>query len=148
MFSYCIIVATESLVLLSFDRFFFIVTSFYYELYMTVNKAVMIVALSWVLAAILSSPPLFGFGRFEFAYSYGVCVPGYEGQLGYSLYTFLMTSVFVSRGIVVTSVWTLCFTRKFLKRKSQQILIDSQGGSPYTAQERRIIGLFGMLIFY
>ena len=145
MFSYCIIVATESLVLLSFDRFFFIVTSFYYELYMTVNKAVIIVAVSWVLAAILSSPPLFGFGRFEFAYSYGVCVPGYEGQLGYSLYTFLMTSVFVS-SIVVTSVWTLCFTRKFLKRKSRRVLIDPQGGNPYAAQERRIIGLFGMLI--
>ena len=145
MFSYCIIVATESLVLLSFDRFFFIVKSFYYEMYMTVNKAVIIVAASWILAIILSSPPLYGFGRIEFAYSYGVCVPGYEGQLGYSVYTFLMALILIG-SIVVTSVWTLCFTRKFLRNKSRRDLLNPQESNPYAAQERRIIGLFGMII--
>ena len=81
---------------------------------MTVNKAVIIVAASWILAAFMSILPLLGFGASEFAYSYGACVPGWEGQAGYSIFVFLVILALVG-SIIVTSIWTLCFTRKYLK---------------------------------
>ena len=145
IFSYSTFVATESLVLVSFDQFFFIVKALQYDKYMTVNKAVIIVAVSWILAAILSILPLLGFGIYEFAYSFGTCIPGGEGQIGYSIYFFLVILIFVG-SIIVTSIWTLCFTRKYLRDKATGPIPTQGSNHVYASQQRRIIGLFGMLI--
>ena len=143
---YGFLVANESLVLVSCDRFFFIVTALQYKKYMTVNKAVIIVAASWILAAFMSILPLLGFGAYEFAYSYGTCVPGWEGQAGYSIFVFLVILVLVG-SIIVTTIWTLCFTRKYLKNTATgSVPTDTQRSNVYASQQRRIIGLFGMLI--
>ena len=147
LFSYSTFVATKSLVLVSFDRFFFIVKALQYKKYMTVNKAVIIVAVSWILAAILSILPLLGFGAYEFASSIGTCLPAWEGQTGYSIFLFLVISILVV-SIIVTSMWTLCFTRKYLRNTATgPVPTDTQGSNHvYASQQRRIIGLFGMLI--
>ncbi|XP_019856581.1 PREDICTED: high-affinity lysophosphatidic acid receptor-like [Amphimedon queenslandica] len=145
IFIFSILTATESLVLLSFDRFFFIVKALHYKKYMTVNRAFIIVAVSWLLAAFLSMLPFFGFGAFEFASSYGMCVPGWTGQAGYAIFSFIVISIFIG-SITVTSLWTMCFTRKYLKNAATNISTAASPGNPYAAQERRVIGLFGMLI--
>ena len=146
LFSYCSFVATGSLVLVSFDRFFFIVTALQYKKYMTVNKAVIIVAVSWILAAFLSILPLLGFGAYEFTSSIGTCIPGWEGQVGYSIFIFLLIIIHIG-SIIVTTIWTLCFTRKYLKNTATSpVPTDTQGNNVYASQQRRIIGLFGMLI--
>ena len=146
LFTYSFFTAIESLVLVSFDRFFFIVKALQYKKYMTVNKAVIIVAVSWVLAAFLSILPLLGFGAYEFAYSYGTCVSGWEGQTGYSTFTLFIILICIS-SIVVTSIWTVCFTRKYLRSTATgPVPTDTQGNNVYASQQRRIIGLFGMLI--
>ena len=114
IYSYSTFVATKSLVLVSFDRFFFIVKALQYKKFMTVNKAVIIVAVTWILAAILSILPLLGFGVYEFSSSFGTCVTGWLGQTGYSIFMSLVISILVG-SIIVTSIWTLCFTRKYLR---------------------------------
>ena len=140
VFTYSVVIATESLVLLSFDRFFFIVKAVQYEKYMTVNKAVIIVAVSWILAAILVSPPLYGFGNYRFSNSYGICVPNFR-DLGFSIYGCFILFSFIS-SIVVTSLWTYCYTRKYIRRRNSRIFRNNV----YMSQERKLIGLFGMLI--
>ena len=145
LFSYSTFVATESLVLVSFDRFFFIVKAVQYKKYMTVNKAVIIVAVSWILAAILSILPLLGFGVYEFSSSFGTCVTGWVGQTGYSIFMSLLILILVG-SIIVTTIWTLCFTRKYLRDKATGPVHTQGSNHVYASQQRRIIGLFGMLI--
>ena len=144
------IVDIESLVLLSFDRFFFIVKALQYKRFMTASKAVIIVFVSWIVAALLSTPPLFGFGTFEFAYSYGTCVPGWEGQPGYTLYVVIVVGIYISC-ITVTSLWTLIFTRRYLKNRNIRRNIVSAHDQEncsyrYLTTERKLIGMFGMLL--
>ena len=116
LFTYSFGVTTESLVLVSFDRFFYIVKALQYEKYMTSNKAVIIVAVSWILAAILCSTPLYGLGKFEFDSSNGNCVSIIENEVGFSVYFSVVFSRFII-SIIVTSAWTYCYTRKYLKKK-------------------------------
>ena len=142
IFSYCFLVVTESLALLSFDRFFFIVKALQYKKYMTVNKAVIIVAASWILAAFMSTPPLYGFGSFEFSQNNGICVPTVKDQLGFAIYGFIVVLTLIA-SIIVTSIWTYCYTRKYLKRRNDR---KKYTNSVYISQKRRLIGLFGLLI--
>ena len=146
LFVYSFYTAIESLVLVSFDRFFFIVKALQYERYMTVNKAVIIVAASWILAAFMSILPLLGFEAYKFAYSYGTCIADLEGHTGYSIFIFLIILICIS-SIVVTTIWTVCFTRKYLRKTATgPVPTDTQENNVYASQQRRIIGLFGMLI--
>ena len=145
IYSYSTFVATKSLMLVSFDRFFFIVKALQYKKFMTVNKAVIIVAVSWILAAFLSILPLLGFGVYEFSSSLGTCVTGWVGQTGYSIFMSLVISILVG-SIIVTSIWTLCFTRKYLRDTATGPVSTQGSNHVYVSQQRRIIGLFGMLI--
>ncbi|XP_019862536.1 PREDICTED: probable G-protein coupled receptor 101, partial [Amphimedon queenslandica] len=102
LFAWSTLIATESLVLLSFDRFFFIVKAGKYNEHMTVKKALIIVVASWILATILVSPPQYGFGGFNFAESYGLCGPSFR-SVGFSVYgSVIIGSLIIS--IVVTSL--------------------------------------------
>ena len=145
IYAYSSFVATESLVLVSFDQFFYIVKALQYDKYMTVNKAVIIVAVSWILAAFLSTLPLLGFGVYEFSTSFGTCVTGWQGQTGYSIFMSLVILILVG-SIIVTSIWTLCFTRKYLRDKATGPVHTQDSNHVYASQQRRLIGLFGMLI--
>ena len=136
------IIATLSLVLLSLDRYFFIVKSFAYEKYMTSNKAVLIVIISWILGPALSSPPLYGLGMTEFSTSIGICIPSFNNAPGLSIYILLMTLLFIG-SIVVTSTWTFCYARKYLKERNTRRNFRE---SVYITQRRKLIGLFGSLI--
>ncbi|XP_011409750.2 PREDICTED: octopamine receptor-like [Amphimedon queenslandica] len=140
LFGWSTLIATESLVLLSFDRFFFIVKAGKYNEHMTVKKALIIVAASWILAAILVSPPQYGFGGFVFANSYGLCGPNFR-SVGFSVYGFfIIGSLIIS--IVVTSLWTYCYTKKFIKEMNSRMLRESV----YFSQHTKLVGIFGTLI--
>ncbi|XP_011407162.2 PREDICTED: trace amine-associated receptor 13c-like [Amphimedon queenslandica] len=143
IFTFTILTATESLVLLSFDRFFFITKSFQYNKYMTVNKALVIVSLSWALAVFLSILPFLGFGVHEFLSGVGLCVAGWNGQTAYAIVSFLVLCIFIG-SIIVTSIWTLCFTRKHIKKTAIRTSIGAERSNH--TQERKVIGVFGMLI--
>ena len=136
------IIATLSLVLLSFDRYFFIVKSFAYERHMTSNKAVIITIISWLLGPVLCSPPFYGLGMTEFSDSYGICIPTFENEPGLAIYLLIVTFTFIG-SIVVTSAWTFCYTRKYLKKRSTRMNCSN---SVYITQRRKLVGLFGALI--
>ena len=145
---YSFMVATEGLVLVSCDRFFFIVKDLQYKKYMTANKAVIIVAVSWILAAILTAPPLVGFGAVKFVSSIGTCFPGWKGQTAYAIYVFIILMVIIS-SVLVTSIWTFVYTWRYLQSRSHRkslITTHGQRSSKYLSQEKKLIGLFGMLI--
>ena len=141
-FWYSVIVIYMMLAAISFDRFLFIVKPDHYKQFMRPKAAVALIISIWVVAALLNSTPFFGLGKFVYS-PYGCCVPLWENQLGYFIYTFLIFLMIVCV-IIVTSVWTYCFTRKFIQEHSQ--LADS---SVYVSRKRRLIGIFGaMLITY
>ena len=139
---YSVIVIYMMLAAISFDRFLFIVKPHRYKQFMRPKAAVALIISIWVVAALLNSTPFFGLGRFGYT-SYGCCVPEWENQSGYFIYIFLLSLMIVCV-IIVTSVWTYCFTRKFIQEHSQ--LADS---SVYVSRKRRLIGIFGaMFIAY
>ena len=141
IYAYSFAAATFSLVLVSFDWFFFIVKALQYKKYMSVNKAVIIVAASWILVAILISPS-FALGNYQFSQSFGLCTPVFNDQPGFAIYgsAFFITLI---ASIIVTSTWTYCYTRKYLKKRSDR---RNYADSVYISQKRKLIGLFGTLI--
>ena len=141
-FWYSVIVIFMTLATISFDRFLFIVKPHRYKQFMRPKAAVALIISIWVVAALLNSTPFFGLGKFVYL-SFGCCAPLWENQLGYVIYMFLIFLMIVCV-IIVPSVWTYCFTRKFIQEHSQ--LADS---SVYVSRKRRLIGIFGaMLIAY
>ena len=141
-FWYSVIVIFMTLATISFDRFLFIVKPHRYKQFMRPKAAVALIISIWVVAALLNSTPFFGLGKFVYL-SFGCCAPLWENQLGYVIYMFLIFLMIVCV-IIVPSVWTYCFTRKFIQEHSQ--LADS---SVYVSRKRRLIGIFGvMLITY
>ena len=116
-----------------------------YELYMTVNKAVIIVAVSWILAAIINVIPVVVFGNYDYEYKYSTCMPLAKDNIVYSTIYFIFIFILIG-SIIVTTIWTLCFTRKYLKDKATGPILTQGSNHVYTSQQRKIIGLFGMLI--
>ena len=99
----------------------------------------------WLLAALLNSTPFYGLGEFGYR-SYSTCVPVWQGNRGG--YVIFMLTVFglIIIIIVITSVWTLCFTCNFLRHQSK---INTAGSSVYVMKKKQLFGIFGtMLIVY
>ena len=145
LISYNFNVATDSLALLSFDRFFFIVKAYSYERYMSTKKALIIVAVSWLLAAALSSPPLFGFGEFELSHSFGFCIPTFGSNPALAVYCFMIFTIPIFI-VIVTTVWTYCHTRRYLNERNARMMQNSKRTSYFSKEGSKVIGLFGMLI--
>ncbi|XP_011408701.1 PREDICTED: rhodopsin, GQ-coupled-like [Amphimedon queenslandica] len=124
---------------ISVDRCIFIVKPNFYKKFMKPKVTLTLIALIWVVALILDTASLYGFG--EVAYGeYGACVPRFEGEIIYVVITITLVIMKICI-IIVTSIWTYCFTRKFIQEHSQ--LADDV----YVSRNRRLIGIFcAMLI--
>ena len=140
MMWYGVLLVTMTLAVISFDRFLFIVKPFAHKKYMKPYTAVIIVVIVWISCAILNTTPLYGLGKFIYAKSHGNCVPGWENETGYVVYMLLIFALMVSC-IVITSIWTCCFTHKFLKRTEQ-----NHEDTNYISKRHKVIGIFGMLL--
>ena len=139
MMWYGVLLVTMTLAVISFDRFLFIVKPFAHKKYMKPYTAVIIVVIVWISCAILNTTPLYGLGKFVYAESHGNCVPGWEGQLGFVIYSLLIFTAMVGT-VVVTSVWTYCFTRKFIQKT------QTKGNTIYVAKKHQLFGIFGTLL--
>ena len=114
---YTILVISMTLAAISFDRFLFIVKPNHHKTFMKPCVALCLTISIWLLAALLNSTPLYGLG--EFAYRpYGTCGPVWRGEKGYVSFMLTVVGLIVAI-IIITSVWTLCFTRNFLTRQSE-----------------------------
>ena len=141
---YCGYVMLMTLSLVSIDRFLFIVKPHLHKRFMSPRVALVLVIIVWIVNAVFIS---FGFINgsgivYQYIDNVGVC---------YAYSTSPITSVFrlslivILLGIItVTSVWTFCFTRKFINNQSMIV-----GESVYSSRKKRLFGIFGsMLLVY
>ena len=128
---------------ISFDRFLFIVKPHLHKRFMKPWVALTITATIWLLSALMCSFPLAHFGSvFLYFSDVGTCGLFFTNPV-LSLLSFLSLMIMVGI-IVITSVWTFCFTRKFIRNQS---LVA--GESIYARKKKRLFGIFGaMLLIY
>ena len=136
-----ILVISMTLAAISFDQFLFIVKPNHHKTFMKPWVALCHTISIWLLAALLNSTPFYGLG--EFAYrSYGTCGPVWKGNIGYVSFMLTMFGLIVAI-IIITSVWTLCFTHNFLTRQSE--IAGSSTSSVYVSKKERLFGIFGAM---
>ena len=134
-----IMVINATLTAISVDRWLFITKPIFYKQYVKPKVAAIVVINIWVLTGLLSTTPFFGIGQYFFG-SFGSCGSKFEDE---TVFTLLVLIVFLPEIgiIVVTSIWTYCFTKKFL---DEQTHIDEN--NVYVSKKRRIVGIFGLML--
>ena len=142
MFWYGALLVTGTLAIVSFDRFLSIVKPFIHKQYMKPHTAVIIIVIAWIICAILNTTPFYGFDEFSYYRNqdHGASACGavwIEQRLYLAL---LLIIILILIGIiVVTSIWTCCFTRRFLEQ-------HQAGSNIYVNKNRKLIGIFGSLL--
>ena len=135
---------------ISVDRFLFLVKPVIHKRFMKSWVALVIVILVWILSCLLNIPPYFGLGQIVFLRSIGTCGTIWTGQQNYLLFFCLATTVVIVI-ILITTVWTFCFTRRFIQRIVHQHHLNSGKDTDnskhvYTQRMKKLIGVFGMLM--
>ncbi len=138
-----VLLITFTLTAISVDRFLFIVKPLLYKRLMKIWVAVTIVVLAWMLSCMLCLPLLFGIGRYSYSEYITTCIPYLTDTRGFVilLYGILFLCVAV---IVFTTLWTFCFTRKFLKTFNSSH--NNGQDHVYNKRLKKVIGLFGALL--
>ena len=141
---YCGYVMLMTLSLVSIDRFLFIVKPHLHKRFMSPRVALVLVIIVWIVNAVYFS---FGFINgsgivYQYMDNLGVC---YAYSTSPITSVFRLSLIIILLGIiVVTSVWTFCFTRKFINNQSMIV-----GESVYSSKKKRLFGIFGsMLLVY
>ena len=124
---YTALVIVMTVAAISVDRFLFIVKPHLHKRFLRPWVALTLTIGIWILAVLLS---IVGF--FETSNSIGILI-----------YVILL-SVILLGIIFVTSIWTFCFTCRFINNQSV-----TAGESVYASRKKRLFGIFGsMLIVY
>ena len=127
---------------ISFDRFLFIVKPHLHKRFMRPWVALTLTIAIWVLSAVLCSTPFYGLGSFSFDQLLGFCFPLWI-SVDFVVSSLVIMFFFFSV-IIVTSVWTLCFTHRFMTQQSQ-----ISNDNVYAAKKKWLLGIFGsMLLVY
>ena len=72
---YAALLVLATLAIVSFDRCLSIVKPFVHKQYMKPHTAVIIIVITWIICAMLSTTPLYGFGIFRYSEIQGICFP-------------------------------------------------------------------------
>ena len=99
------------------------------------HTAVIIILIAWITLAILNTTPFY---EFIFSLEHGTCVPLWTEETLYLVFSVIVLLILIGV-IVITSIWTCCFTRRFLQQ-------HEAGSNIYVSKNRRIIGIFGSLL--
>ena len=156
VFSYTVSLSLTTLAAISFDRFLSIVKSDFHRRKMRPKLVMAIVVIMWIYALILAVPIFIGNtgGNKNYAYSdsTGMCLPWLVGKQSYAIFFSIATLLPIGI-IVVTTIWTFVFTRKFLqkdyrrRRDTLQRKDDKKvERSVYLVRIRNLIGVFGSLL--
>ena len=152
VFAYGIQLTLWTLTVISVDRFLFIVKPFIHKRFMTTWVAGLLVLCIWIFSCIINIPPYFGFGQYAFGQFTATCVQVWVGHRGFLVYLCLIVLV-VAVAIIVTTIWTFCFTRNFIKRtylstsaQTNPTNNDNLHKHLYTSRMRKVIGIFSLLI--
>ena len=140
----CAYITYMTLSLISIDRFLFIVKPHLHKRFMSPRVALVLVIIVWIVNAVFIS---FGFINgsgivYQYIDNLGLCYAFTTSPITSVIR--LSLSVILLSIIVVTSVWTFCFTRKFINNQSMIV-----GESVYSSKKKRLFGIFGsMLLVY
>lgn len=144
MFWVSITLVTVSLVVISFDRFFFVVKALQYRQYMKPSIATIIVIASWIFSIVINIP-MIPLRYLIFSSSFATCTPSFH-SIGFTVYM-VVFFILALLSFTITSIWTFCFTQKFLQntqtRRNYSGLVQD---NVYTSKSRMLMGIFGMLI--
>ncbi|XP_019853971.1 PREDICTED: apelin receptor A-like isoform X2 [Amphimedon queenslandica] len=138
---YCVYVMLMILSLISIDRFLFIVKPHLHKRFMSPRVALVLVIIVWIVTAVLfSSGFINGSGIvYQYVENLGGCYVYTTGPIA-SVIRYLFASLILSI-IIITSIWTFCFTRKFINNQSMIV-----GESVYASKKKRLFGIFGSMI--
>ena len=143
--TYCSVYNTYmTLSLISIDRFLFIVKPHLHKRFMSPRVALVLVIIVWIVTALLFSSGFINGSGLTYRYidNIGGCYVGITSPIA-SIFRFSFASIILSI-ILITSVWTFCFTRKFINNQSMIV-----GESVYASKKKRLFGIFGsMLLVY
>lgn len=126
---------------ISVDRFLLLVKPYFHKRYMNIWVAIAILVMSWVLSCVFSLPPLV---KYEYTAYFLSCIPRWKGNMIAAVISYLPAFLCIIV-IVVTTIWTLCFTMKFIQR-SQQPVSSPSDDNLYNKRICKIIGMFGTLL--
>ena len=143
---YSTITILLTLAAVSFDRFLFIVKPRIHKRFMRPRVTAILTIFIWLLAAVMTSTPFYGFGEFEYEPVYGSCLARWKGT-GFVVY-FAIIFLSIITVITVTSVWMFCFTRTFIK-VHPEVEQPPDPSIIYVSKKNRLLGIFGsMLLTY
>ena len=139
---YVLLIILMTVAAISFDRFLFIVKPHLHKRFMRPWVALTLTIAIRLLSAVLGSTPFYGLGSFSFDQLLGFCFPLWI-SVDFIVYSLVIMFFFFSV-IIVTSVWTLCFTHRFITQQSQ-----ISNDNVYAAKKKWLLGIFGsMLLVY
>ena len=136
IFWYTVLVIVLTVAAISFDRFLLIVKPHLHKQFMRPWVALTLTIGIWILAAPLAIVQFFDFNR---QYSLDYCTSA-SVSTSLIIYVILLSGTTVGI-IVVTSVWTFCFTCHFINKQSV-----TAGESVYASRKKRLFGIFGSML--
>ena len=141
---FIVFITTGVLAAISFDKCLFITKPYFYKRFMKPWVALSITVALWMaLALILAMPAAMGASDNDYGFRYGACYITLEDHPAYIGFCSLIFSVFLIT-IIVTSIWTFCFTCKFIRDQS-----EVAGENVYHLKKMKLFGIFGaMLLAY
>ncbi|XP_019853111.1 PREDICTED: melatonin receptor type 1B-like [Amphimedon queenslandica] len=136
-------VSAAVLAAISFDKCLFITKPYFYKRFMKPWVALAITVAVWIINGLMFTLPLIGYEDYYYYRIYfGPCYVGFVGNIIYALIFGLLLIFIIT--IIVTSVWTFCFTRRFINNQSA-----IAGENAYNSRRMKLFGIFGsMLLAY
>ena len=96
----------------------------------------------WIITALIFTLPSLGFGEYGYSFSFGPCFVSFRKSTIYVTFCIALLLTFIIM-IMVTSIWTFCFTRRFIRDQSA-----IAGDSVYNSQRMKLLDQCFLLIHY
>uniref|UniRef100_A0A1X7VBY7 G-protein coupled receptors family 1 profile domain-containing protein n=1 Tax=Amphimedon queenslandica TaxID=400682 RepID=A0A1X7VBY7_AMPQE len=136
-------IITGVLAAISFDKCLFITKPYFYKRFMKPWVALAIIVVLSIIVTLMFTLPSLGFGEYDYLFDYGPCYVAFRRNRGYVIFCISLLLSFIII-IMVTSIWTFCFTHRFIRDHSEK-----GGDSVYNTQRLKLFGIFGsMLLAY
>ncbi len=149
----------HTLAALSVDRFVILFRPMSYKSIFNWKKAIVIQICLWVLSIVISIPPIFGFGEFEFNLAIASCNARWSGtsyrdieNINYVIF-FGVEALFPIILLTFTNIWIIKIVRSFLKRRIARRRTyrgenddnSYEEEKQYQQQQQQLIRVFGAL---
>ena len=149
----------HTLTALSVDRFVILFRPMSYKSIFNWKKAVAIQASLWALSIVISIPPVFGFGEYEFNLALASCNARWSGEsyrgignINYVIF-FGTEAIFPIVILTFTNIWIIKIVRSFLKRRITRRRTyrgddsdkSKEEEEKYQRQQKQLIRVFGAL---